>query len=471
MAFSSSSYSSSPHYSLAISLIFFFSIVVCTLGDSLPVLNSDEQESVYRVLESINSNVPWRSLFPDDLCSSAPHGVVCDFFEEDNATTGTTTTTVHVTELSFGYVSDYSPNPPCTGNSTINPLISSFKHLRKLFFYKCFTGEPVSVPDVSSFGSSLQELLFIENPSLVGSLGNKLGNLTSLRRLVLTGTNVSGEIPDGLGDLTNLEQITLPRNIFSGGVSQNLSKLKKLKLLDLSQNGLEGNIPESIGSVTNLLKLDLSSNRFSGKIPESLKYLKSLEFLDLSNNRLANPGIPLFLSEMPSLRELYLSGNFFGGKIPEIWENLGGIRGIGLSSTGLVGHIPVSMGVFLRNACYVGLDNNGLEGTVPVEFGRLESVNEMNLKNNKLRGRIPFSAKFVEKMGEKLRLEGNPELCVDQGLIPVSAKVSASLGQLKVCNNPHNSGPVLFPGVGGNSVQQVSSHLLMSLGFLFLLLQ
>ncbi|THF95100.1 piriformospora indica-insensitive protein 2-like [Camellia sinensis] len=455
MALSSSS--SQPLPVLTILLI-FFSIV----GYSQPVLNSDEQESVYRVLESINSDIPWRTLFPDDLCSSAPHGVVCDFFDS-----ATETETLHVSELSFGYVSDYSPNPPCTPTSTINDhLFSSFKHLRKLFFYRCFTDSQVYVPDFSTFGASLEELLFIESPSLIGSLDGKLGNLTNLKKLVLTGTNVFGEIPDGLGDLTNLEQVTLSRNNFSGEVSLNLAKLMKLKLLDLSQNRFEGNVPESIGGPTELLKIDLSSNRFSGKIPESLKNLRNLEFLDLGYNRFANFGIPVFLSEMPSLKEVYLSGNYLGGQIPEIWENLRGIIGIGLSNTGLVGNIPTSMGVFLRKACYIGLDNNGLEGTVPEEFGRLESVNEMNLENNKLKGRLPFSVKFAAKMGKKLKLQGNPELCVDEGLR--SAKIGGSLGNLKVCNNPqHVPSPVPF--LGGNSVIQ-ASHLLMFLGFLFLLL-
>lgn len=450
MAFSSYLFS-------ALTLFLIFNHVI-----SQPVLDSAEQESVYRVLESINSEIPWRNLFPDDLCLSAPHGVVCDLFEESNGSES-----IHVTELSFGYVSDYSPNPPCTPNSTISTsLLSSFKHLRKLFFYKCFFSEQVSVPDLSVLGSSLEEVLFIENPSLVGSLEGKMGNLTSLRRLVFTGTNVSGEIPDGFGDLTSLEQITLSRNKFTGEVSGNFSKLKKLKLLDLSQNGLEGNVPDSIGGLAELLKVDLSWNKFSGKIPDGLKNLKNLEFLDLGFNSFGNFGIPLFLGEMPSLKEVHLSGNKLGGVIPEIWENLGGIMGIGLSDTGLVGNIPASMGVFLRNACYIGLDNNGLEGTLPEEFGSLESLNEINLMNNKLRGKLPFSVEFAAKMGEKMKLEGNPDLCVDEGLR--YAKISGSLGQLKLCNNISHISSSKVLVLGGNSVQQ-ASHLLMWLGFLFLL--
>ncbi|KAL0435573.1 UNVERIFIED_CONTAM: hypothetical protein Sradi_0265200 [Sesamum radiatum] len=351
---------------------------------SQPPLDAVEQESVYRILESVNSGIPWRSLFPDDLCSSSPHGVVCDYFSDASAASDGPGTP-HVTELSFGYVSDYSPNPPCDSNSTIDPsLLVPLSHLRKLFFYKCFTQTQVPFPDFSSLSSqnrsaSLEELVFVENPGLVGSLDGKISNLRSLRRLVLTGSGVSGGISDGFGELVNLEQLTVSRN--------------KLK----------------------------------GRIPEILKGLKSLEFLDLSYNSFGSFGVPLFLAEMPSLKEVHLSGNILGGQIPEIWGNLGGIKGIGLSGVGLVGDIPKSMGVHLRNLCYLGLDNNSLQGAVPEEFEDLEFVSELNLEKNNLSGRLPFSAGFLSKLGGKLKLEGNSDLCIDEALRQSSGTVLSGL--------------------------------------------
>ncbi|KAK9282505.1 hypothetical protein L1049_005424 [Liquidambar formosana] len=472
MAFFSSSSSSSSSSSIPILTLTFLTTLlsILVISHQQPVLNSAEQDSVYKVLESINSAIPWRILFPDDLCSSAPHGVVCDYFDDTtaaaNVTSETTTETPHITELSFGYVSDYNPNPPCSPNSTLSPsLFTSFTHLRKLFFYKCFTESQVTIPDISpGFGSTLEELVFIDNPSIVGSLSGILGNFTSLRRLVLTGNGLYGEIPDGVGDLINLEQITIAANHFSGGVPVNFGKLENLKVLDLSHNDFEGTVPDSIGRLTGLLKLDLSYNRFTGKIPEGIKILQRLEFLDLSFNRFGNFGIPLFLGEMPMLREVYLSGNLLGGEIPEIWENLGGILGLGLSGVGLVGNIPGSMGVHLRSLCYLGLDNNKLEGTVPAVLGLLEGVREMNLENNQLSGKIPFTAKFTARVGKKLRLAGNPELCVEEGLI--SGKNSTRLGHLRKCKKPDIPNAVLLQG--GSSVQ-LSSSPFMILGLLVFL--
>ncbi|KAJ9176467.1 hypothetical protein P3X46_011776 [Hevea brasiliensis] len=450
-----------------------FFLFLVTLLSSLvvshqqPLLDSAEQDSVYEVLSSINSAIPWRTLFPDDLCLSAPHGVVCDyFFEQPNSQNLSVSTTlpqtVHVTELSFGYVSDSTPNPPCSPNSTLNPLLfTSFKYLRKLFFYKCFTETPVVMPNISSssFGANLEELVFVENPALVSSLSGIIGNFTNMRRLVLNGSGVYGSIPDGIGNLVNIEEITLSRNQLSGSLPFSLTKLKKLRVLDLSQNHFDGNVPESIGNLCQILKLDLSYNGFMGKIPYSMVNLQSLEFLDLSFNRFGNFGVPLFLGEMPRLREVYLSGNLLGGHIPEIWEKLGGVSGIGFSDMGLVGEIPPSMGVYLRNLCYLRLDNNKLEGKVPEELGFLEFVNEINLENNNLSGKIPFSAKFTAKIGEKLKLKGNSGLCIDEDF-GSGKNNKVILEKWKLCNKSDIPNPVIFKE--HNSVSSLSSVQVLS---------
>ncbi|KAF8114475.1 hypothetical protein N665_0036s0010 [Sinapis alba] len=393
--------------------------------DASPQLPPSEQEAVYRVLNSINSAIPWRTIFPDDLCASPPDGVVCDYPDASVATS------FHVTELHLGYVSDYTQNPPCSSNSTLDPLLfTSFKHLRKLFFYKCFTGASVSLPETipEDFGSVLEELVFIENPSLSGEVGVLIGNFTKLRRLVLTGNGFHGSIPTRISGLVSLQEITLSRNSLTGVFPTNAtSRLKNLKVLDFSHNSLTGNVPESIGDFTELLKLDLSYNTFSGEIPPGVGNLKKLEFLDLSYNRFGNHGVPLFLAEMPRLREVYLSGNLLGGRIPEIWKNLEGISGIGFSRMGLRGNIPASMGSSPKNLWYLALDNNNLDGQIPREFGLLDSVREINLENNNLTGEAPFSDSFRNRVGKKLKLSGNPNLLlVEKSVPPFAGQVVSS---------------------------------------------
>ncbi|KAL1203196.1 Piriformospora indica-insensitive protein 2 [Cardamine amara subsp. amara] len=416
--------------------LFFFlftaTIITCQLTDDdvSPQLTLDpsEQEAVYRVLDSVNSAIPWRTIFPDDLCASPPDGVVCDFIY---ASQHGVATSVHVTEFHLGYISEFTQNPPCTANSTLNPLLfTAFRHIRKILFYNCFTTDHVSLPETipDDFGSVLEELVFIENPSLIGDLSIMIGNFTKLRRLVLTGNGFHGSIPGRvLGDLISLEEITLSRNSLTGGFPTNAtSRLKNLKILDLSHNFLDGNAPDSIGDLTELIKLDLSFNEFSGEIPSAVGKLKKLTFMDLSYNRFGNYGIPLFLAEMPELREVYLSGNQLGGHIPEIWKNLEGISGIGLSRMGLQGNIPASLGSGPKNLCFLALDNNNLDGEIPEEFGFLEFAREINLANNNLTGKAPFSVSFRDRIGKKLKLSGNPNLHVKISDPPLAGPVLSS---------------------------------------------
>ncbi|CAI8614603.1 unnamed protein product [Vicia faba] len=153
--------------------------------------------------------------------------------------------------------------------------------------------------------------------------------------------------------------------------------------------------------------LNLSQNEFACKIPETFIDLKNLEFLDLSFNCFGNFGVPLLLGEFHKMKEVHLSGNSLFGQIPEIWEKLSGVEKIEFFKMGLVGEIPPSMGVYLKNQSYLRLDNNNLEGLIPEKFKfLLKTANEINLENNNLSGRITYTC--GGRVGRKmLKLGGN----------------------------------------------------------------
>ena len=48
-----------------------------------PEMDTVESEAVYRILESINSGVPWRALHPNNLCLYGPHGLACEAEKEE----------------------------------------------------------------------------------------------------------------------------------------------------------------------------------------------------------------------------------------------------------------------------------------------------------------------------------------------------------------------------------------------------
>ncbi|CAA6666455.1 unnamed protein product [Spirodela intermedia] len=410
------------------------SVVTAAGEERAGVLPAGEQEAVYRVLEAINPSLDWRFLYPDDLCLSGPHDVIVP----------------HVVELNFGYVSDFSPNPPCGVDAVFSPRLSSasFPFLRKLFFYGCFNASSeVSLPEdffrnlPSAF---LEELVFVENPSLTGRLSGRIGSFVRLRRLVLTGSRISGEIPYDIGNLRNLQELTLSRNRLKGRLPRSVGRCTGLQILDVSDNQLAGHLPAEIGQLDALLKLDLSENHISGPVPGELAGLQRLEFLDLSHNNLTG-GVPVALAAMAELKEVHLSGNPLGGRLPEeIWEKLGGLLGLGMSGVGLVGNIPSSMGVFLGRLCYLALDNNGLEGGLPEEFRRMErTAREINLENNMLSGRLPFSAAFVARIGRKLKLSGNLRLCLE-GDDDRRQGGAGSVSSLEPCDRTEVPRPAFF---------------------------
>ncbi|XP_058765430.1 piriformospora indica-insensitive protein 2-like [Vicia villosa] len=381
------------------SLVFlwFMFMLFMMSSQNKPPIDPLEQNALYHLLNSINPTIPWTTLFPDDLCVTAPSFVVCESHRQQNQTSKS-----HIVELTF---------PPCSPNSTLDPsLFTPFPYLRKISFSNCFNNMHISLP---SFPPSIQELVFIDNPSLVSPLEPFLRNLTSLKKLVLVGNGFYGELPTNIGSFHNLEQLNLSRNNLSGEVPTSIGMLEKLEILDLSHNDFKGCVPEQVGNLVNLLKLNLSQNGFACKIPESFIHLKKLEYLDLSFNRFGNFGVPLFLGKFHKMKELHLSGNSLSGKIPEIWKKLGGVEKVGFSKMDLVGEIPASMGIHLKNLSYLGLDNNNLEGPVPKEFRFLLKIaNEINLENNNLSGRITFICGGGVG-GNKLKLGGNVGLYVE----------------------------------------------------------
>lgn len=74
---------------------------------------------------------------------------------------------------------------------------------------------------LSSRNSTIEELIFIENPALYGSISDHLSDLSSLKRFILTGSNVFDEIPGCLTELVNVEQLSLSSNKFEGDIPTN----------------------------------------------------------------------------------------------------------------------------------------------------------------------------------------------------------------------------------------------------------
>ncbi|XP_035539223.1 putative leucine-rich repeat receptor-like serine/threonine-protein kinase At2g19230 [Juglans regia] len=86
------------------------------------------------------------------------------------------------------------------------------------------------------------------------------------------------------------------------------------------------------------------------------------------------------------------------------------ITALNLSSSGLTGTIPASIGR-LKSLQYLDLSNNSLTGTLPKFLLQLPDLRTVDLSGNKLSGSVPSD--FSARIGDgSLSVDGNPDLCV-----------------------------------------------------------
>ncbi|KAF9621618.1 hypothetical protein IFM89_024942 [Coptis chinensis] len=145
-----------------------------------------------------------------------------------------------------------------------------------------------------------------------------LGELKSLKTLIVSYNNLAGSLSDFAKVVTNLSN---------------------LEVLDLSRNNLD-DFPD-LRNMSKLKILDLSRNNFSGRIPPSLWSLNSLEVLSLGDSN-TKDSISRFC-ELTRLQELDLSGNKFEGILPPCLNNLTSLRMVDFSYNQLSGKIPSSL--------------------------------------------------------------------------------------------------------------------------------
>lgn len=330
----------------------------------------------------------------------------------------------YVTDLSIGPIHDNSLE--CAQNAEFSPHLFTLKHLRTLSFFNCFVSphnHPISVAaqNWELLAGSLESLEFRSNPGLIGQVPGAFGDLKKLQSLVLVGNGLSGDFPGNIGSLVSLRRLVISGNKFTGRIPDSFGGFRDLLIFDLSRNFLSGPLPSSLGNLSSLLKLDLSKNQLAGKIPEEIGNLKNLTLLDLSNNNFSS-GLTKSLQEMSSLEELVISNNPIGGTLLSLeWGHLKGtLTVLDLSNTKLTGGIPKSI-TWLERLRFLGLNDNNLSGQISPRLAALPNVSAIYLNGNNLTGELAFSQGFYGKMGRRLGLWNNPNLCYPFGLSGGSA--------------------------------------------------
>ncbi|CAN8236107.1 unnamed protein product [Cochlearia groenlandica] len=394
-------------------LVFLLLFVLCfvvnwskaeTEENEESVMKKTEKDALYSTIQGFVGD-SWNGsyLFPDPCGWTPIQGVTCDIYDE----------LWYVTSLSFGTMRENSL--ACSDTPLIRPQLFDLKHLKSLSLIKCFNTPNHYLASIShekwlDLSKNLETLEIRSNAGLIGELPSYITNLTNLQSLVVLENRLNGALPENLSKLTKLRRLVLSGNRFTGSIPE-VYGLTGLLILDLSRNFLSGSLPLSIGGLDSLLKLDVSNNYLEGKVTRGLQSLKNLTLLDLRNNRFSG-GLTKEIQEMSSLVELVLSNNQLAGDLTGIeWRNLKNLVVLDLSNTSLKGEIPWSI-LELKKLRFLGLSNNNLQGklirTIETE---MPCLNALYVNGNNISGEMKFTRMFYERMGRRLGVWGNPNLC------------------------------------------------------------
>jgi len=236
-----------------------------------------------------------------------------------------------------------------TGSVVATPLFGALRSL-DLSYNK------ISGVDTSAF-ASLEQLILSYNSFT--SMPN-LTTVTTLQSLVLSGN-----------PFQNLNAATAIGNV-----------PPSLLQLVLSNCNITGAVDASVSKMVNLLQLDMSYNAITGALPPSISSL-TLAQLNLESNSISS--VP-YMSNMMSLRSLLLGNNNLNTNVTAVLENLPvGIAQLNISTCGLTGSIPPSIGSFFVMQS-MDLSNNSIAGEIPSTMSNMVYIKQLNLQLNALSG-------------------------------------------------------------------------------------
>ena len=286
---------------------------------------------------------------------------------------------------------------------------------------------------VNADGSGNVTGLYLDWNFVIGRIPPELGGLADLEEIYLSGNLLlEGPIPPGLFNISGLRTLNLSNTDLGGPLPSAIGRLANLERLNLRGSGVTGPIPRELGKLTNLQTLNLAGNYISGPIPPSLGNLSSLEFLSCFWCELTGP-IPAELGDLSTLATLELGRNHLTGEIPAELGDLADLEFLGLQRNNLTGPIPAELGD-LANLGTLDLSNNGLAGPIPTTLNGLGDLSEMYLEENALEGVLP------EEIGELANLQdlwvgNNAGLsgAVPTGLTGLSSLESLKAGGTSLC--------------------------------------
>lgn len=272
--------------------------------------------------------------------------------------------------------------------------------------------------------------------NLEGSIPISVGNLSKTFRKFSAEMNLlSGAIPSEISNITNLLALDWTGNKLTGNIPTSIGKLKKLQMFYVGGNALSGSIPYEIGQIKSLTQVIFEFNSLTGAIPDSIGNLTNLLYLRFAYNNLSST-IPRGVWNLKNLLQLSLSYNFFlEGSIPSDVASIETLDILDLSNNRLSGRIPDSLGQ-LTLIEFMDLSYNSFSGPIPVSFGNILNINYMNLSCNNLSGTIPKSLANLKYLVELNLSYNNLEGEIPSGGVFSNITLQYLVGNRELCGAP-----------------------------------
>jgi len=258
--------------------------------------------------------------------------------------------------------------------------------------------------DPSTNLKNLREL-HLEHNQLSGSIPASLFELPSLQYLDLSENLLQVHMPmDLTGTLKNSRELHLGSNRLNGSIPTYLFELPRLKYLDLSANLLEGHIPKMSPSnlCLSLQTLKLAANNLNGKFDFFwLRNCAMLKEVDLSGNAELSIDVKFLTSVAPfQLRALMLSGCNLDNTIisgPNLFGTQRHLQFLDLSNNNFSGSLPNWMFINEAPLLYLGLAHNSLVGSLDHLMWHLQQSNlqTINISMNYFTGQLPMEISSV----------------------------------------------------------------------------
>ncbi|CAI8591777.1 unnamed protein product [Vicia faba] len=235
---------------------------------------------------------------------------------------------------------------------------------------------------------------------------DKLTNLTSLKALSLSNSELYGEFPVRIFHLPNLKfldlrynpnligrlpefqsnsvltKLALDETGFYGTLPVSIGKLSSLNILSIPSCHFIGYIPSSIDNLTQLIQINLQHNKFRGDPSSSLANLTKLTLLNVGFNEFTFETIS-WIGEVSSIITLDICSVNIGSDIPSSFANLTQLETLNAENCNIKGEFP-SWIMNLTNLVNLYLPHNLLHGNLLLDmFWKLKELDNLNLSFNK----------------------------------------------------------------------------------------